>query len=280
MNFIMRSFQFTFCFISLVFYLATPLYNDTLIKNDSVIKSFKIYSKSVKDTFQIDISFPKSYNINTTQKYPVLYLTDGYWRKNQHRTIHDMSNKKLIREIVIVGIGYPESYNPDIIRKRDLIKNADKFLNFICDELIPLIEKKYRVTNERTLWGSSFGGFFGLYALFNYPDKTRNIFNNYIIASPATKEKTFYENRYIDLFAIEKILSTKTNELNVNLYLAVGSNEDIERFLNPFKELVKILERRNYRNFNMKSFIDPGKDHYTVWEPALYEGLKLFWGNK
>ncbi|MEJ5351490.1 MAG: alpha/beta hydrolase-fold protein [Melioribacteraceae bacterium] len=240
------------------------------------IKSFKLYSQIVKDTFVIDVSLPQSYFQNPTKFYPVLYLTDGYWRRGQHKPIHEMAEKENVKELIIVGIGYPDSYNPDVIRVRDLITHAEKFLNFICDELIPYIEKQYRTTNERTLWGSSFGGFFGMFALFNYAEKTKNIFNNYIIASPAAKEKTFYNNQYLDLFDIEKNLYSKTKELNAKLYIAVGSIEDEKRFLNPFKELIKILEERNYKNFYMKSFIDPGKDHYTVWEPALYEGIRLF----
>jgi hypothetical protein len=59
-------------------------------------------------------------------------------------------------------------------------------------------------------------------------------------------------------------------------YLTVGGNEDPYRFLNPFKQLVDVLEGRHYTGFFMKSFIDPGKDHYTVWEPTLYESIRMF----
>ncbi|MEG8947882.1 alpha/beta hydrolase [Rosettibacter firmus] len=266
--------KFNFIFVLILFAQDC----NVLEENSTLMISFKMFSENVKDTFQIDISFPESYSKNTNQKYPVLFLTDGNWRRDQHKTIHELSKQKVIKELVIVGIGYPDSYNPNIIRKRDLIEHADKFLNFICDELIPHIENKYRVTNERTLWGSSFGGFFGMYALFNYVDKTKNVFNNYIIVSPAAKEKTFYNNQYLDLFDLEKILYSRTKELEVNLYMAVGGNEDPERFLDPFKDLIDILQKRNYKNFYMKSYIDAGKDHYTVWEPALYEGVKMFFG--
>lgn len=245
-------------------------------ENPTEIKSFKIYSENVKDTFVIDVSLPEGYFENENQYYPVLCMTDGYWRREQHKPIHEMAKKEYVREMIIVGIGYPDSYNPNSIRLRDLIIRADKFLDFIIKELIPYIDKKYRTSNERTLWGSSFGGFFGMYALFNYVEKTKAVFKNYIIASPAAKEKTYYNGEYLDLFGLEKLLYSKTKELEANLYITVGSIEEPTRFLNPFKELIKILEERNYKNFYMKSFIDPGKDHYTVWEPTLYEGIRLF----
>ncbi|MEG8989158.1 alpha/beta hydrolase-fold protein [Ignavibacteria bacterium 4148-Me] len=262
--------------LSIVFLFNYKADSSPAIYNPSEIKSVKIFSENVRDTFVIDISLPESYFEHRNQSFPVLYMTDGYWRRGQHNPIHEMAKKENIRELIIVGIGYPDSYNPNSIRVRDLIVRADFFLDFIIKELIPYIDKNYRTNSERTLWGSSFGGFFGMYVLFNYAEKTKGIFQNYIIASPAAKEKTYYKGEYLDLFALEKILYSKTKEIKANLYITVGGNEEPVRFLNPFKELIKILEERDYKNFYMKSFINPGKDHYTVWEPTLYEGIRLF----
>lgn len=253
--------------------------SDENLNSKSEIKSFKMFSTNVADTFIIDVSLPESYDDDVNRKYPVLYMTDGYWRKEQHQPIHHMAKKENIKEMIIVGICYPESYNPNNIRVRDLITHADMFLNFICEELISKIDSNYRTNDERTLWGSSYGGFFGLFALFNYVEKTNGVFQNYIIASPAALEKTNYKGENLNLFDLEKILYSKTDELHKNLYISVGGIEDQVRFLNPFKDLVKVLKERKYKNFYIKSYIDPGKDHYTVWEPALYKGIRLFMKN-
>ncbi len=178
--------------------------------------------------------------------------------------------------MIIVGIGYPSNYDPNVIRVRDLIRSPDEFLDFVLQELMPYVDKEYRTTTERTLWGSSYGGYFGMYALFKYVEKTKGVFQNYIIASPAALEVTSCEGTETNLFGFEAVLSEKTPELKVSLYLTVGGNEDPSRFLNPFKQLVSALQGRNYAGFFMKSFIDPGKDHYTVWEPTLYEGVRMF----
>jgi predicted alpha/beta superfamily hydrolase len=187
-----------------------------------------------------------------------------------------MAKSENVREMIIVGIGYPASYNPNIVRVRDLIRSPDKFLDCILKELIPLIEQEYRTTLERTLWGSSYGGFFAMYALFNYADKTRGVFQNYIVASPAALETAESDGKETDLFGFEWILFVKSAELKANLYLTVGGNEEPSRFLNPFKQLVGVLDGRQYAGFFMRSFIDPGKDHYSVWEPTLYEGVRMF----
>ena len=79
-----------------------------------------------------------------------------------------------ISNLIAVGI-----INTD--RKRDLlyVKSADKFLDFIISELIPLTEKDYKV-NTRILYGHSFGGGFTVYAMINKP----NYFNYFIASSP------------------------------------------------------------------------------------------------
>lgn len=249
-----------------------------LENNKSEIKSFKIFSESIKDTFVIDVSLPAGYD-KSNKEYPVLFLTDGNWRKEQHQPIHDMAEKENIKELIIVGICYPSNYNFDEIRVRDLIVHPDKFLDLILYQIIPRIDSTYRTNGQRTLWGSSFGGFFALYTLFNYSEKTKDVFQNYIVASPAALEKTNFNGEQLNLFGIEERLYSKTKVLQENLYVTVGGDEEPVRFLNPFKNLVKILDERNYSGFYMKTFIDPGKTHNTVWEPTLYEGVRLFLSN-
>lgn len=244
-------------------------------KSPISLASFKLYSQNVKDTFVIDVSLPRSYSKDTEKNYSVIYLTDGYWRREQHKSIHYLSENENVRELIVVGIGYPSTYNFNEIRVRDLVKHADKFLGFIVDELIPKIEMQYRTNGERTLWGSSFGGYFALYTLLNYPGKTNGVFTNYIIASPPPYEKTYLGDESFTLFDLEKILFTQTNDLPINLYLTVGGNEKVDRFLNPFKELVQLFDQRAYKGLKLISFIDPGKDHFTVWEPTLYQGIRL-----
>lgn len=104
----------------------------------------------------------------------------------------------------------------------------------------------------------------------------RGVFKNYVIASAAALEKTNYNGVPLDLLGYERLLFSSTDELNLNLYITVEGNEDVYRFVDPFKNLAAILQSKAYKLFFMKSYIDPGKDHFTVWEPTLYEGIRLF----
>ncbi len=235
-----------------------------------------MFAGAIQDTMVIDVSLPASYDVDTSAQYPVLYLTDGYWRRGQHQPIHDMAREENVKEVIIVGIGYPDSNNPDVIRVRDLINNPGRFLDFILHQLIPYIENNYRTNREKTLWGSSYGGYFVMYALFNYYTNTKGVFHSYIVASAAALETTDFGGTPTDLFGFEQNLASNTTELNVNLHITVGGSEESYRFLDPFKRLVQTLENRRYTGFFMKSYIDPGKDHPTVWEPTLYEGVRMF----
>jgi predicted alpha/beta superfamily hydrolase len=242
----------------------------------SPMVTYSLYSSAVKDTIVIEVTLPANYSIDSTTAYSVLYLTDGYWRRGQHQPIHDMAKNEDVKELIVVGIGYPDGYNANVVRVRDLINAPGVFLDFILNQLIPLIERTYRTTSERTLWGSSYGGFFAMYSLFQYTANTKGVFQNYIVASPTVLQTTSYGGTPTDLFGFEQILASSTTELAVNLYVTVGGNEDPSQFVNPFKKLVNDLQGRNYTGFTMKWYIDPGKDHYTVWEPTLYEGIRLF----
>jgi hypothetical protein len=238
--------------------------------------SYSLRSENVNDTFTIDVSLPGSYNDGKAKAYPVLYLTDGNWRREQHGKIHEMAKTDGVKELIVVGIGYPDGYDLNSIRYRDLSFSADKFLAFIVKELIPWVDTRYRtLKGERTLWGSSFGGYFCVYALCNAADVTKGIFSTYIAASPSGNGFTMSGTVVLYAQDSEALLAKKTKELNVNLYIAVGGNETSE-LIAAYRSIVYSLHQSAFKGFTMKSETIPGKDHDTVWEPALHEGIKAF----
>ena len=42
--------------------------------------TFSMYSTIVEDTIVVDVTLPEHYTTGSAYRYPVLYLTDGYWR--------------------------------------------------------------------------------------------------------------------------------------------------------------------------------------------------------
>ncbi len=272
-------FSFFISFIMLLFYSCSNHLNGKAAMNDMTDSQYPtekiidttFVSEFVNDSMKIDVSLPAGYNKNPGKFYHIVYMTDGYWRRAEHDTIHQMSDNKIIPEVIVVGIGYPDDYNFNKIRIRDLIKNADKLFSCIKKEVIPYVENKYRVdTTNRTLWGSSYGGYFLIYSLTEH-FKQGELFKNYICASPALNPPYKHAN----LIKNEEDMWENHKKLPVNLYLTVGGNEE-KRFLDSYDGIVKAFSSHNYNDFYFEHEIIPGKNHFTVWEPTLLKGLKKF----
>lgn len=135
--------------------------------------------------------------------YPVIYVLDGNAFFTTSVAIAQLMrgrpNQASPKSLMVVGIGYPISKNFDIKNrthdytvpsanypkpKGEQISfgGADKFHQFISQELTPILNQKFGINaNHRTLFGHSYGGLFGLYALYRHSQD----FDRYVIASPS-----------------------------------------------------------------------------------------------
>lgn len=142
----------------------------------------------------LNIYLPQSYSDSTTKEYPVIYLLDG---SADEDFIHisglvqfgSFSWIKMLPESIVVGIAnvdrrrdftFPTGNEQDKLDYPTTGKSA-RFIEFINQELQPMIETLYRTTSTRTLIGQSLGGLLATEVLFKRP----NLFDNYIIVSPS-----------------------------------------------------------------------------------------------
>lgn len=138
---------------------------------------------------------------------PVLYLLDGNGMFPIATAALALQSRRAERTgvtpSVIVGIGYPTAhwmdakrrtydYTPPVAADRlaprpgnrawDETGGADAFLDFVQCELAPAISDQFAIDPDRTaLFGHSFGGLLGLYALLTRPALVRS----YVAASPS-----------------------------------------------------------------------------------------------
>ncbi len=232
-----------------------------------------VYPSNIDDTFVIDVCLPDDYDASLS--YPVVYLTDCYWRRGDYQSIKDLYLNGTTKEFILIGIGYPEDYNFDLIRIRDLLNNPQEFLRLILDGIIPYVEENYNIdATDRTFCGASYGGFFMVYSLFQPDGMTTGVFKNYVLASPTFKEYTYDE----PLAAYEEMYYEKTKELSANVYISVGELEDVYAFRRPIQNFIDLLETRDYTNLSVTYKVYDGLEHYTVWVPTLLDGLTLYLG--
>lgn len=232
----------------------------------------EIYSKIVGQEYDLYINLPRGYE-DTTKSYPVIYLLDAQWDFALLNAIYGQQYYDgFIPGIVTVGITWGgKNPNADILRARDFtptsIKgpnptgNAGNFLKFIKKELIPFIEKNYRVTNDRTLMGSSLGGLFTIYALFNETD----LFNKYVLTSPALN----WDKGVI--YSYEKNFKERESGPPIRLFMAIGGLE----YQNDFQKFVDHLKSGNYKNLEFGTKVIEGIGHSGGKSDGFTRGLQF-----
>lgn len=137
----------------------------------------QLHSKVLNESRSVVVQLPKSYHDSQDKKYPVIYRLDGAGTlTTMNAVLESLQSQNAAPEVIVVAIE-----NTDRLRDFYPTVNQDpngpvgyggggaKFLSFITEELMPLIENKYRVHDFRVIEGASAGGVFALYALREKP---------------------------------------------------------------------------------------------------------------
>lgn len=143
---------------------------------------FKLESRAVGRPFHVFVSLPQSYRENTGTRYPVVYVLDGDSLFPIIAPTHlFLTVDEGAPEAIVVGVAYG-SFDPSVNKRgydftppatdEDPERGgAAAFHAFLTDELIPLVEERYRADSaKRILFGQSRGGGMVLYSAFTHPD--------------------------------------------------------------------------------------------------------------
>ncbi len=196
----------------------------------------------------------RSHNMSFNDASKFIYLIDGEYAGYRVQQMMDHIGDSLSNWIV-VGI-----VNTD--RRRDLlyVNGAAQFLEFITQELIPAVEKDYKIP-KRILYGHSLGGSFTIYAMLNKPI----FFNGFIASSPTP---------IIDLVQKESYLKLDSTSKNpVSFYFSRGSR-DMKQVSKWSQKLSENLSGLTFNKLDWQYQVFEGKDHYNSDVAALVNGLK------
>jgi predicted alpha/beta superfamily hydrolase len=244
-------------------------------------ETIQIESKILSEERTILVSTPADYG-QSTQHYPVLYLTDGDGHLTHTRgTVDFLVSNGLMPDVIIVGVT-----NTD--RTRDLTPTnasmteddgtarefptsggAGPFLDFFEKELFPHIESNYRTQPYRIFSGHSFGGLFALNAFFTRPAMFQAVLAvspslRWDDAIPLRQAKSFVEGR-------EKQDST--------LFVAMANEMEDDPKPNLLDQLESTLVEAKIEGLQLTVKRMPDETHGSVVLRALYWGLRdLFTG--
>jgi uncharacterized protein len=237
-----------------------------------------IQSKILGEERAFLVRTPRGYQ-QGSDRYPVLYMTDGD-RNIGHTaaTVQFLAENGRMPEMIVVGIS-----NTD--RTRDLTPSnaslselgqeikfptsggADKFLDFIEKELIPMVESKYRVQPYRVFAGHSFGGLLAIHTFSTRPE----LFNAYIAVAPSLQwDKEMVVTK-------TAALVKERPELARTVYAALGNEPGAP--MEAFKRLQQVLGKSKVKGLEFGSDLMPDEDHGSIVMRAHDRGLrKVFAG--
>jgi len=249
-------------------------------------------STKLQRSDEIYIKLPPGYDKseNAQQRYPVVYLNDGPYTfqvaSGETRAPFDHGT---FEEFILVGISYAQGEDGAISCERDLTPILDirhkpyvtggarAYLGFLENEVMPLVEKTYRIdAQRRTLAGQSYGGLFGLWVMFNEPE----LFQNYILTSTSL----WYNNRA--MFEQEAAYARHHSDLKANVYFAIGQMEHpapcgrLKSECSDFDmvadqaAMVKQLHSHNYKNLQLHTKVISGAYHTTTFPSGLLWALQ------
>lgn len=133
------------------------------------------------------VYLPASYEENTAKEYPIVLMHDGQnlfdpeeafggtaWEVDH--AMDELVELGSIHEAIIVAVDNDggariDEYTPTVDSSVGAGGDADEYLDFLVDELVPFIKDTYRTTGERVgLAGSSLGGLVSLYGCWTRPE--------------------------------------------------------------------------------------------------------------
>lgn len=158
----------------------------------------KIASAKIGEAREIWVSLPDGYDASG-ERYPVLYMMDGDFNFSSGIIggVRYAALQGHIPDFIIVGIKNTDRSKdifPEVVVYGDGSRDggrADRYLDFIREELMPYVDKSYRTERFRVLYGTSNTGFTAVYALFRGPDTA----DAYIAASATLSLPLFRTKR-------------------------------------------------------------------------------------
>jgi len=221
---------------------------------------------------RIYVQLPSDYD-RTNRAYPMLVVLDGEWLFDLARShVRFYSEHQAmgfeIPKMIVVGIENLDR-DPDYVPTPDpadepvfpTAGKADKFLSFLRDELVPLIETDYRVAPSRTVVGWSFGGLCALYSALAMPE----LFDAYLCIGPAI---------WWDDELVVKRFEAATFDRPKRMVITLGADEVDGWVYGSTRKLLAQLEAHPIGNLDVVHLEFEGAGHSQGIPPAFAQGLR------
>lgn len=252
-----------------------------------------VHSSTLGNDRKVRVWMPPGYKdgANASKRYPVLYMHDGQncfdaatsafgveWGCDETATALIKAGK--IPPMIIVGIDNAtidraREYNPPYTTFQGKTNHGDRYLAFLCDELMPRINKEYRTLTgpgNTSLGGSSFGGNITVYAVMERP----GVFGRILVESPAM----FIDDRKI----LKK--AEQFERWPERVFLAVGTAEsagagEAKAFADLTRDLDAALKAKGLGPDRLMVVVEEGAKHNeAAWAKRLPGAFEFLFGTR
>lgn len=251
---------------------STKATNVSILKKEFIIDGLNDISHKVW------LYLPPNYD-KSKEKYPVIYMHDaqnlfddvtsfvGEWG------IDETLNELYIntgKNFIIVGVENGgekriEEYTPWKHEKYGGGK-GDIYINFLTNELKPLIDKNYRTkseANQTAIIGSSLGGLISFYGGLKHPE---------VFGKIGALSTSFWFSDKVQVFAKDN-----GNQKNTKLFLLVGEKEG-DAMVPDTKNMEKLLLLTGFPKENIKTkIVAEGKHSESFWKAEFLEAITFLY---
>lgn len=251
-----------------------------VVPNSQVLE---LKSKQTGADYEIFVALPSDY-ARSRRSYPVVYMLDAdYSFALVRNVVQHFVEREDLPPMILVAIAYPGAATDREIYKRNRTRDytpvhaprggygteyqkvsggGPKFRSFIASELVPLIDRRFRTSNDRTIIGHSYGGLFATYVLLTEPA----LFKRYVVVSPSI----WYANRIA--LTMEQAAADSGIRPDARVFFAVGALES-SVMSDDLTELYRRLRSRNNARLDMTLRMFEGERHNSVFPAAVTRGL-------
>lgn len=233
-------------------------------------ETFTVTAESLERDFHVLVRLPRSYR-ESDRDYPMALLLDGGILFPMLAPFQLMMEAEgSADEVIVVGISYGGlGYLNGNLRGTDYTApspeveyfgGAVAFQDFLADELLPRLQRDYRIDrSRRVLLGQSLGGQFAIHAALTRPD----LFSTFVAVNPAIHANPAY------FLALE----AQRGDPPTRLVMAMGSEDD-PRFRESAEAWIEARQQSADPGFLLEVLPLPGAHHATSAPRAYFEVVR------
>lgn len=256
-------------------YSALSAQSDSLRSEPFVLgETLAFWSDKLQEERKLNLYLPPSYTEDTARSYPVIWLLDG---SADEDFIHmaglvqfgTFSWVNLLPECILVGVANVDRVR-DFTHPSEIPLDQEEFpssggsaafLEFLYEELKPLLASRYRTNGQHCLIGQSMGGLLAAQVLVHHPEW----YSHYLILSPSL----WWDEG--------SLLRARQQPIPPETRIFIGVGKEGEEMEGPARALYESVRSSHPDLPGLFFQFFPEHDHGDLLHQAAYCGFQLLY---